>query len=270
MLVVVSGPPASGKTSLARALAHELDLPWISKDALKETLYDLFGSGEELEQRLEEAARRLLLTVAEQQLASDLSAIVESNFDRDAELEPKLDRAAARLLLTIAAATARLRPVGDRREQLRPRCGLRAPEGALARAPDARLPDPLQRRAGRAPRALRRPGRVARATSRPRRPAGEGGRGAGRPQARAVGRARPARRGRRGRPRRAAGRRRAGGADPLGRIRERAPVGALSRSFVWRLPSRCCRTRRCAPARSRARAGARSRSRSCRRTRRCP
>jgi predicted kinase len=88
VLVVVTGPPASGKTSLARALAHELDLPWISKDALKETLYDLFGSGEELEQRLEEAARRLLLTVAEQQLASDLSAIVESNFDRDAELEP--------------------------------------------------------------------------------------------------------------------------------------------------------------------------------------
>jgi predicted kinase len=85
---VVTGPPASGKTSLARALANELGLPWISKDALKETLYDLFGSGEEAEPRLEEVARRLLLTVAEQQLASGLSAIVESNFDRDAELAP--------------------------------------------------------------------------------------------------------------------------------------------------------------------------------------
>jgi predicted kinase len=88
VLVVVTGPPASGKTSLARALAHELGLPWISKDALKETLYDLFGSGDELEPRLEEAARRLLLTVAEQQLASGLSAIVESNFERDADLAP--------------------------------------------------------------------------------------------------------------------------------------------------------------------------------------
>jgi predicted kinase len=88
VLVVVTGPPASGKTSLAQALAHELGLPWISKDALKETLYDALGSGEELEPRLEEAARRLLLTVAEQQLASGLSAIVESNFDRDADPAP--------------------------------------------------------------------------------------------------------------------------------------------------------------------------------------
>jgi predicted kinase len=88
VLVVVTGPPASGKTSLARELAHELGLSWIGKDALKETLYDVLGSGEELEPRLEEAARRLLLTVAEQQLASGLSAIVESNFDRDADLAP--------------------------------------------------------------------------------------------------------------------------------------------------------------------------------------
>ena len=88
MLVVVTGPPASGKTSLARALARELGLPWISKDAVKETLYDALGSGDELEPKLEDAARRLLLTVAEQQLASGLSSIVESNFDRDADLAP--------------------------------------------------------------------------------------------------------------------------------------------------------------------------------------
>ena len=88
LLVVVTGPPASGKTSLARALARELRLPWIGKDALKEVLYDVLGSGDELEPKLEEAARRLLLTVAEAQLASGLSAIVESNFDRDSDLGP--------------------------------------------------------------------------------------------------------------------------------------------------------------------------------------
>jgi predicted kinase len=88
VLVVVTGPPASGKTSLAQALARELGLPWIGKDAVKETLYDSLGSGEELEPRLEEAARALLLTIAEQQLASGLSAIVESNFDRDADPAP--------------------------------------------------------------------------------------------------------------------------------------------------------------------------------------
>jgi predicted kinase len=88
LLVVVTGPPASGKTTLARSLARELGLPWIGKDALKEQLYEVLGSGEELEPKLEEAARRLLLTVADAQLAAGLSAIVESNFDRDSDLEP--------------------------------------------------------------------------------------------------------------------------------------------------------------------------------------
>ena len=88
VLVVVTGPPASCKTSLARTLARELGLPWIGKDALKEPLYDAIGSGEDLEPKLEEASRRLLLTVARAQLEAGVSAIVESNFDRDSDLGP--------------------------------------------------------------------------------------------------------------------------------------------------------------------------------------
>jgi predicted kinase len=42
--VVVTGLAASGKTTLARALAERLDLPLLSKDALSEALFDALGS----------------------------------------------------------------------------------------------------------------------------------------------------------------------------------------------------------------------------------
>jgi predicted kinase len=45
-IVVVCGPPASGKTTLARAIADDLRLPLLSKDAVKEVLFDALGSGD--------------------------------------------------------------------------------------------------------------------------------------------------------------------------------------------------------------------------------
>ncbi len=41
--VVVSGPPASGKTTLARAIAPALGLPLIAKDTIKEALMTVHG-----------------------------------------------------------------------------------------------------------------------------------------------------------------------------------------------------------------------------------
>jgi predicted kinase len=43
LLVIVSGPPCSGKTTLARWLAKELALPLIAKDNIKELLFDHLG-----------------------------------------------------------------------------------------------------------------------------------------------------------------------------------------------------------------------------------
>ncbi|WP_245771051.1 AAA family ATPase [Actinacidiphila guanduensis] len=43
--VVVSGLPASGKSTLARGLAGRLGLPLIEKDAILESLYNSLGIG---------------------------------------------------------------------------------------------------------------------------------------------------------------------------------------------------------------------------------
>ena len=44
-VVLVSGAPGSGKTTLAVPLAAELGLPLLSKDVIKEQLFDILGVG---------------------------------------------------------------------------------------------------------------------------------------------------------------------------------------------------------------------------------
>jgi predicted kinase len=80
-LIVVTGPPATGKTGLARDLARRLAIPILEKDTLKERLYEVFGHGEELEQRIEDAALALLFSVVESQLRAGTTVVAESNFD---------------------------------------------------------------------------------------------------------------------------------------------------------------------------------------------
>ena len=77
--VVVAGLPASGKTTLARALAVELDLPLISKDTVKEALFDSLGTGDlEWSQSLGRAAHAVMYGIAK----DVRSAVLESHFWR--------------------------------------------------------------------------------------------------------------------------------------------------------------------------------------------
>ncbi len=45
-LVLVTGAPGSGKTTLAMPLARHLGLPLITKDTIKEALFDTLGTGD--------------------------------------------------------------------------------------------------------------------------------------------------------------------------------------------------------------------------------
>jgi hypothetical protein len=68
MLVLVTGPPASGKTSLAIPLAAALGLPLLAKDAIKEAMHDGLpptGAREVWSRHLSDTSYAILLALLE-------------------------------------------------------------------------------------------------------------------------------------------------------------------------------------------------------------
>lgn len=80
MYVVVSGPPASGKSTLAPQVAASLGLPLVAKDTIKDALMSVLDApNAEASRQLGRAAVQAMLAVAEQ---SPIGAVIESNFYR--------------------------------------------------------------------------------------------------------------------------------------------------------------------------------------------
>jgi predicted kinase len=88
LLIVVTGMPSSGKTTVGDGLASQLRLPLIAKDEIKESLYDSLGAGDvKSSALLGSAAYALIFALARTLLDSGVSVIVEANFFRDQEQE---------------------------------------------------------------------------------------------------------------------------------------------------------------------------------------
>ena len=81
--LIVTGPPAAGKTTLVRRMSQDLEIPSFEKDALKDVLYQHLGFGDkEWSRRLGLSAIKLLFATGNQILRARVSLVTEANFYR--------------------------------------------------------------------------------------------------------------------------------------------------------------------------------------------
>lgn len=80
--ILVTGIPAAGKSTMAEVLSERLNLPVISKDTIKESLFDNVGfQSREEKVNLGIASMEIMYYVAEQLMKVGQSFILENNFE---------------------------------------------------------------------------------------------------------------------------------------------------------------------------------------------
>jgi len=98
-LLLITGAPASGKTRLARDLGTRYGCGICSKDEIKETLFEVLGTGDAAwSRRLSDASFALLFSFAPQLLAAHCLVLLEGNFrvgEHEAPLRSLLERSGA-------------------------------------------------------------------------------------------------------------------------------------------------------------------------------
>jgi predicted kinase len=91
-VLVITGAPASGKTTVGKRLASELGVPYFSKDLFKETLFDELGWQDRAwSQKLGGASMQLLYRCAAELLRVGQSVALECNFYPQWDMAPLLD-----------------------------------------------------------------------------------------------------------------------------------------------------------------------------------
>jgi predicted kinase len=101
LLLLISGPPGAGKTSLGQRLAQDLPLPFFYKDGIKELLFDALGwSDRQWSRQLGGASMGVLWHILEQQLAGGCSLVAEGNFSLQMDA-PKLEALRRRFVFRV-------------------------------------------------------------------------------------------------------------------------------------------------------------------------
>lgn len=84
--ILMAGMPASGKSTMAKAIAEKWKLPVISKDSIKEFLFDNIGFQSRTEKvNLGIASMEIMYYIAEQLMKAGQPFILENNFENSSE-----------------------------------------------------------------------------------------------------------------------------------------------------------------------------------------
>lgn len=101
-LIIISGPPGAGKSTLARPLARRLQLPLFEKDTIKERFADALGEySTGMSRPLGLAAISQLFAIANELLRVGNGLVIESSFHKglaEADFAPLLLMADATLI----------------------------------------------------------------------------------------------------------------------------------------------------------------------------
>lgn len=81
-LILVSGHPAAGKSTLAKKISEELNIPLVSPDAIKETMWDNMGWDHDVENwhKFGGTSYELMYLFIHSLLSREKSVIVDANF----------------------------------------------------------------------------------------------------------------------------------------------------------------------------------------------
>lgn len=82
VLIIITGFPGTGKTTLGKKISQEFHIPFICKDDFKEILFDVLGCKDrDWSKKIGMVSYDILYHITEENLKAHKSLIIETNFD---------------------------------------------------------------------------------------------------------------------------------------------------------------------------------------------